>query len=85
MSDLQRDTPEQRRHVARMLIILSPFMFLFCLVLAQIQSAGSGPSLVIAGAGVAMCLGAALLYDLRGAKSTDDLFIVNLLLRLFGR
>ena len=84
MSD-QSDSPEQRRHVARMLVILSQFMFLFCLVLAQIQGAGWVSSLIIAGAGVAMCLGASLLNDLRGRQATGDLLIVTILLRLLGR
>ena len=54
-------------------------------MLAQIQGAGWAPSLIIAGAGVATCLGASLLYDLRGRQATGDLFIVTILLRLLGR
>lgn len=80
-----RESPEQRRQVARLLVFLSPCIFLFCLVLAQLQGAGWGASLVIAGAGFLMCLGAALLYELRGKQSTSDLFIAGILLRLLGR
>jgi chromate transport protein ChrA len=78
-----RDTPEQRQRVARMLVILSPFMFLFCLFLARIQDAPWSSALIIAAAGVAMCLVAAILYSLRGSKSVDDLFWLNIVLRLF--
>ncbi len=56
---------------------------MFCLVLAGLQGADMRSSLIIAFAGLAMCLGAAILYSLRGSKSADDLFWVNIVLRLF--
>jgi hypothetical protein len=39
----------------------------------------------IAVVGTLMCLGAAGVYKLRGSKSADDLFWLNILLRLFVR
>lgn len=83
MSDPQQDTPEKRQRVVRLLLVLSPVTFVFCFVLARIQDADARSSLIIAFAGLAMCLGFAGLYALRGAKSTGDLFWLSIVLRLF--
>lgn len=80
----QRDR-EQRQRVVRALLILSPLMFAFCLIFAGMQGASMTASLVIAFAGVAMCLGAAALYAIRGGQSTNDLFLLNIILSLFRR
>ena len=90
MSDQQqvrgpRDTPEQRQRVASLLLKLSPLMFVLCYVLAAVQGAKWQQSLLIAVVGTLMCLGAAGVYKLRGSKSADDLFWLNILLRLFVR
>jgi len=81
----QRDTPEQRRRIATLLLKLSPLMFVLCYVLAAVQGARWQDSLLVAVAGIFLCLGAAGLYALRGSKSADDLYWINLLLRLLGR
>lgn len=80
-----RDTPEQRQRVASLLLKLSPLMFVLCYVLAAVQGAKWQQSLLIAVVGTLMCLGAAGVYKLRGSKSADDLFWLNILLRLFVR
>ena len=90
MSDQQqvrgpRDMPEQRQRVASLLLKLSPLMFVLCYVLAAVQGAKWQQSLLIAVVGTLMCLGAAGGYKLRGSKSADDLFWLNILLRLFVR
>ena len=90
MSDQQqvrgpRDMPEQRQRVASLLLKLSPLMFVLCYVLAAVQGAKWQQSLLIAVVGTLMCLGAAGVYKLRGSKSADDLFWLNILLRLFTR
>ena len=90
MSDQQqvrgpRDMPEQRQRVASLLLKLSPLMFVLCYVLAAVQGAKWQQSLLIAVVGKLMCLGAAGVYKLRGSKSADDLFWLNILLRLFVR
>jgi hypothetical protein len=90
MSDQQqvrgpRDMPEQRQRVASLLLKLSPLMFVLCYVLAAVQGAKWQQSLLIAVVGTLMCLGAAGVYKLRGSKSADDLFWLNILLRLFVR
>jgi hypothetical protein len=90
MSDQQqvrgpRDMPEQRQRVASLLLKLSRLMFVLCYVLAAVQGAKWQQSLLIAVVGTLMCLGAAGVYKLRGSKSADDLFWLNILLRLFVR
>lgn len=77
--------PEQRQRVASLLLKLSPLMFVLCYVLAAVQGAKWQQSLLIAVVGTLMCLGAAGVYKLRGSKSADDLFWLNILLRLFVR
>ncbi len=79
----QHDTPEKQQRVVRLLLILSPVTFVFCLILAELQGADIRSSLIIAFAGLAMCLGFAGLYALRGAQSTSDLFWLSIVLRLF--
>ena len=79
----EQDTPEKRQHVVRLLLVLSPIMFVFCFVLARIQDADARSSLIIAFVGFAMCLGLAGLYALRGVQSTGDLFWLGIILRLF--
>ncbi|MBX9712016.1 MAG: hypothetical protein K2X60_13370 [Xanthobacteraceae bacterium] len=83
MCDRQQDTSVRRQRVVRALLVLSPFLFVFCLVLAGIQGADLRASLIIAFAGLAMCLGAAGFYAVRGAQSTEDLFWFSIILRLF--
>ncbi len=79
----QQDTPDKRQRVVRLLLILSPVMFVFCLVLAGLQGADIRSSVIIAFAGLAMCLGFAGLYAIRGTQSTGDLFWLSIILRLF--
>lgn len=81
----QRDTPEHRQRIASLLLRLSPLMFVLSYLLAAVQGAKWQHSLLIAVVGTALCLGAAGLYKLRGAKSVRDLFWINILLRLFTR
>lgn len=81
----QRDTREQRQRVAWLLLILSPFTFVFCWILARVQDASLRDALMIATAGFVMCLGFAGHYMLRGMRSSDDLFWLNIILNLFRR
>jgi len=81
----KQDTPAQRQRVARLLLVLSPAMFLLCLVLARVQGAPLRDSLIIAFAGVAMCLVMAAHFKLRGAKSLQDVFWLNIIFNLFRR
>lgn len=80
-----RDTPEQRQRAARLLLILSPAMFMFCLVLARLQGAPSRDLLIIASAGFVMCLVFAAHHKLRGGQSPNDLFWLNVVFSIFRR
>jgi hypothetical protein len=79
------DASERTTRVVTALLILSPFLCVFCYVLALAQGASGQASAVIGLAGFAMCLGAAGLNWLRGAKATRDLWWISLILKLIGR
>lgn len=81
----QQETPERRARVVRALLVLSPFTFVGCFLLAAVQGARWQDLLLIAVVGTAMCLGAAGLFHLRGSKAAEDVVWINILLRLFGR
>jgi hypothetical protein len=81
----QQDTPEQRQRVARALLIFSPFLFVFCWILARVQDASLRDALIIATAGFVMCLVSAAHYMLRGMRSSDDLFWLTAIFNLFRR
>ena len=95
MSDRQQDPTQQEqgapqqgapeRHLAWLLLKLSPLAFVLCYVLAAVQGARWRDSLLIAVVGTLMCLGAAGLYKLRGSKAGSDMVWLNILLRLFTR
>lgn len=85
MDGEDEDASERTTRVVTALLILSPFLCAFCYVLALAQGASGQASAVIGLAGFAMCLGAAGLNWLRGAKATRDLWWIVLILNLFGR
>lgn len=68
-----QQSPDQIRRVVCNLLIVSPFLFVGSYVFARMQGAMWEHALLIAVVALGMCLGAALLYRLRGANSTDDL------------
>jgi cell division protein FtsW (lipid II flippase) len=85
MDGEDKDVAERTTRVVTALLILSPFLCVFCYVLALAQGDSGQASAVIGLAGFAMCLGAASLKWLRGAKATRDLWWIVLILNLFGR
>ena len=85
MEGEDEDASERTARVVTTLLILSPFLCAFCYVLALAQGASGQASAVIGLAGFAMCLGAAGLNRLRGAKATGDLWWIVRVLKLFGR
>jgi hypothetical protein len=85
MDGEDEDASERTTRVVTALLILAPFLCAFCYVLALAQGASGQASAVIGLAGFAMCLGAAGLNWLRGAKAARDLWWIVLILNLFGR
>jgi hypothetical protein len=85
MAEPQDDNPERFARAARALLYLSPFLFAFTYGLAAIQGADTRSCLIISGVGLAMCLGASLLYHLRGSKAGSDMAWIALILRLIAR
>jgi hypothetical protein len=75
------DTPELRKRVVRLLLLLSPGMFVLSYVLAAVQGADTRVCLIVAAAGFVMCLCFAALYWLRGPKWLDGLNWINILRR----
>ncbi len=76
------DDPEVRRRAVRALLIVSPFMFIGCYMLSAVQGARPRDCLLIAAVGTAMCLAAALVIHLLGAKSGLALTVVRVVLML---
>ena len=68
----QEMTPERARAVARSLFIWTPFSFPLAWVLSAVQGADTRTCLIISIAGTLMCLGAALLFHLRGTSAPSD-------------
>ena len=83
--DVPQQTPEVTRIVVRRLLIMSPFLFVGSYLFAAVQGAEPRHALLIAVVALAMCLGTALLYRLRGSKSAQDLVWLSLVLRLLVR
>lgn len=81
----ERGSPEYYRRMVRLLLILSPAMFLLCYALAAVQGAEPRHSLLIAVVGTVGCLGAALLIHLRGARAGSDAIWIRLILALLTR
>jgi hypothetical protein len=84
MTNENDDAAARTARVVTALLILSPFLCVFCYFLALAQGASEQASGAIGLAGLGMCLGAAGLYWLRGAKATRDLWWMNIILRLLG-
>jgi hypothetical protein len=84
MTDENDDTAARTARVVTALLMLSPFLGAFCYFLALAQGASGQASGAIGLAGLAMCLGAAGLYWLRGAKSIRDLWWMNFIFKLLG-
>jgi uncharacterized membrane protein YfbV (UPF0208 family) len=85
MDGENEDPSDRTTRVVTALLILSPFLCVFCYVLALAQGDSGQASAIIGLAGFAMCLGAAGLYWARGAKATSDLWWIVLILKLIGR
>lgn len=66
---LDLDDPEKRRRVVRLLLMMSPGVFVFCYLLAWVQGAEPRHSLLIAAVGAAMTAGAAVAIHLFGSKA----------------
>lgn len=79
------DDPEKRWRVVRALLILSPFLFVFCYLLAWVQGAEARYSLLIAVVGTAMCLATAGVIHTMGSKSWMALVAVKVALMLVKR
>jgi hypothetical protein len=84
--DSQGDSGARTARVVNALLVLSPLLFVFCYFLSLAQGASQLASLVIGLAGFGMCLGAAALNWLRGPQqATSDLWLLNMVLELFGK
>lgn len=81
----EKGSPEYYRRMARLLLVLSPVMFVMCYALAAAQGAEPKHSLLIAAVGTIGCLGASALVHLRGAKAGSDAVWIRLILALFAR
>jgi hypothetical protein len=83
------DDPEINWRVVRSLLILAPFLFVGCYLLALAQRASSYHSLIIAGIALGMCLGTAAIIHLfrsgAGPIFTGLAIVIGLLGALFGR
>ena len=79
------DDPEKRWKVVRTLLILSPFLFVFCYLLAWVQGAETRHSVLIAVVGTAMCLVTAGVIHVMGSKSWMALVAVKIALMFVKR
>ena len=79
------DTPERWARVSKALLVISPFGAAFCYILAALQGAQPIHCLIIAAVMFAGCLGAALLFHLRGSKAGGDMVWIQLILQLLAR
>jgi hypothetical protein len=77
-------TPEQAARVARILFILTPFAFPFCWLLTAVQGADTRACLIVSVTGTLMCLGAALLFKLRGAAAPGDARWIHTILNVLS-
>ena len=85
MDEPHPDDPARWARVSKALLVLSPFLFAFSYWLAAIQGADTRGCFIISGTAVAMCLGASLLFYLRGSKAGSDMAWIALILRLLAR
>ena len=79
------DDPQKRWKVVRTLLILSPFLFVFCYLLAWAQGAETRHSVLIAVVGTAMCLATAGVIHVMGSRSWMALVAVKIALLLVKR
>jgi hypothetical protein len=80
-----QQSPEENRVVVPRLVILAPFLFVGSYLFALLQGAVWEHALLVASVALGMCLGAALLHRFRGSKSADDLWWLDILLRILVR
>lgn len=85
MTEPQPDDTLRYKRASKALLVLSPFGAALAYGIAALQGAETRSCLIIAGTMFAMCLGASLLYGLRGSKANSDLVWINLILRLLSR
>lgn len=78
------DDPATRASVVRVLLIATPCMFVGCYVLAFVQGAEAFYALVIALAGSAMSLGAALAIYALGSNAKWALVVVQIVMMLLA-
>jgi len=82
--DQSEMTSEQAARIARLLFIMTPISFPFLWLLAAVQGGDTRTCLVISVVGTLMCLGAALLFKLRGTAAPGDAQWIHALLRLLA-
>lgn len=68
-----------------MFLILSPAAFVFCWILARVQNASNRDALIVAAGGFVMCLIFSLHWRIRGGRSSNDMFWLNIIFNLFRR
>lgn len=76
------DDPLKKARTVRALVIVTPFMFVGCYLLAWIQGAQAIHAAAIAAIGAAGCAIAALAIHLFGSKSRYGLILVGLIAAL---
>ncbi len=79
------DDPQVRQRTVRALLITAPLLFVGGYLLAAVQGASAGLSLLLAGISLAMCLGTALCIHLLGSKSGVVLVALSWIMALFAR
>ena len=77
-------TPARAERAARSLFILTPFMFPLMWVIAAVQGADTRACLIVSIAGALMCLGAAILFKLRGAAAPGDAVWIQTILNILS-
>jgi hypothetical protein len=83
--NIDLDNPETRWRAVKALLVISPFMFVGCYLLAWAQGAEPRYGLLIAAVGTGMCLAAAGTIHLMGSKSIYALIALKVALLLVGR
>lgn len=79
------DDPAHRAGVVRALLIATPFLFVFCYILAWAQGAEPRHAVLIAAVGAGMSLSSALAIHVMGSKAVWLIPIVKLALLMAKR
>jgi uncharacterized membrane protein YecN with MAPEG domain len=85
MSEPNLNDPNYRRRLVRALLLISPFGFGLCYLLAALQGAETWVALLLGAVMFFGCLGAAALFHSRGSKAGNDAVWIRFIFALIGR